>query len=1762
MNQIIMEEMSRYHSLAMLSVHVTTPPTVHLIITHKPNMNHSNGSTTETTSMTWMTSTMMMADVARLEGCMGLSVSDATMFPVQALQMHSELLEEALARAAGSEVTVEHVSVSIMPGETCATGPMSSTTWSGGRRLQRAEDDVKVEYVINFPAHAGADAAIQAAERSKRALEEISLNQMNQIVMEEMSRYHSLAMLSVHVTTPPTVHLIITHKPNMNHSNGSTTETTSMTWMSSTMMMADVARLEGCMGLSVSDARMFAGSSDAFRVLEEALARAAGSEVTVEHVSVSIMPGETCATGPMSSTTWSGGRRLQGAEEDVKVEYVINFPVHAGADAAIQAAERSKRALEEISLNQMNQIVMEEMSRYHSLAMLSVHVTTPPTVHLIITYGPNMNHSNGSTTETTSMTWMTSTMMMADVARLEGCMGLSVSDARMFAGSSDAFRVLEEALARAAGSEVTVEHVSVSIMPGETCASGPMSSTTWSGGRRLQGAEDDVKVEYVINFPVHAGADAAIQAAERSKRALEEISLNQMNQIVMEEMSRYHSLAMLSVHVTTPPTVHLIITYGPNMNHSNSSTTETTSMTWMTSTMMMADVARLEGCMGLSVSDARMFAGSSDAFRVLEEALARAAGSEVTVEHVSVSIMPGETCASGPMSSTTWSGGRRLQGAEEDVKVEYVINFPVHAGADAAIQAAERSKRALEEISLNEMNQIVMEEMSRYHSLAMLSVHVTTPPTVHLIITYGPNMNHSNGSTTETTSMTWMTSTMMMADVARLEGCMGLSVSDARMFAGSSDAFRVLEEALARAAGSEVTVEHVSVSIMPGETCATGPMSSTTWSGGRRLQGAEEDVKVEYVINFPAHAGADAAIQAAERSKRALEEISLNQMNQIVMEEMSRYHSLAQLSGHVTTPPTVHLIITYGPNMNHSNGSTTESTSMTWMTSTMMMADVARLEGCMGLSVSDARMFAGSSDAFRVLEEALARAAGGEVTGEHVSVTIMPGETCASGPMSSTTWSGGRRLQGAEEDVKVEYVINFPVHAGADAAIQAAERSKRALEEISLNQMNQIIMEEMSRYHSLAMLSVHVTTPPTVHLIITHKPNMNHSNGSTTETTSMTWMTSTMMMADVARLEGCMGLSVSDARMFAGSSDAFRVLEEALARAAGSEVTVEHVSVSIMPGETCATGPMSSTTWSGGRRLQGAEDDVKVEYVINFPVHAGADAAIQAAERSKRALEEISLNQMNQIVMEEMSRYHSLAMLSVHVTTPPTVHLIITHGPNMNHSNGSTTETTSMTWMTSTMMMADVARLEGCMGLSVSDARMFAGSSDAFRVLEEALARAANGEVTVEHVSVTIMPGETCATGPMSSTTWSGGRRLQGAGEDVKVEYVIHFPGHAGADAAIQAAERSKRALEEISLNEMNQIVMEEMSRYHSLAMLSVHVTTPPTVHLIITHGPTMNHSNGSTTETTSMMWMSSTMMMADVARLEGCMGLSVSDARMFAGSSDAFRVLEEALARAAGSEVTVEHVSVTIMPGETCASGPMSSTTWSGGRRLQGAEDDVKVEYVINFPVHAGADAAIQAAERSKRALEEISLNQMNEIVMEEMSRYHSLAMLSVHVTTPPTVHLIITYGPNMNHSNGSTTETTSMTWMTSTMMMADVARLEGCMGLSVSDARMFAGSSDAFRVLEEALARAAGSEVTVEHVSVSIMPGETCATGPMSSTTWSDGRRLQGAEDDVKVEYVINFPVHAGADAAIQAAERSKRALEEISLNQMKRDCHGGDV
>ena len=1228
------------------------------------------------------------------------------------------------------------------------------------------------------------------------------------------------------------------------------------------------------------------------------------------------------------------------------------------------------------------------------------HMTRMTTTDM---YKPDMNRSNGTTTETTS-----TTMMMTGVARLEGCMSLSVSDPLLFADSSDAVEALERALSRAAGGGMMLKDAFVwaSIVPGQTCDSGGMPSTTTSGYRRLQ---DSVKVDYVILFPGYGGTEAAIQAAEDSKKAIDDISLNQMNQLASEEISKFPSLAILSVYVTSTPTVQLIVMSRPGMNGSNfstttetshmtgmtttdmykpdmngsnfSTTTETSHMTGMTTTdmykpdmnrsngtttettsatMMMTGVARLEGCMSLSVSDSLLFAGSSDAVEALERALSRAAGGGMMLKDAFVwaSIVPGQTCDSGGMPSTTTSGYRRLQ---DSVKVDYVILFPGYGGTEAAIQAAEDSKKAIDDISLNQMNQLASEEISKFPSLAILSVYVTSTPTVQLVVMSRPDMNGSNVSTTtETSHMTRMTTTdMYKPDMNRSN------------------------------------------------------FSTTT--------------------------------------------------------------ETSHMTGMTTTDM-------YKPDMNRSNGTTTETTS-----TTMMMTGVARLEGCMSLSVSDPLLFAGSSDAVEALERALSRAAGGGMMLKDAFVwaSIVPGQTCDSGGMPSTTTSGYRRLQ---DSVKVDYVILFPGYGGTEAAIQAAEDSKKAIDDISLNQMNQLASEEISKFPSLAILSVYVTSTPTVQLIVMSRPDMNGSNVSTTtetshmtrmtttdmyepdmnrsnfstttETSHMTGMTTTdmykpdmnrsngtttettsttMMMTGVARLEGCMSLSVSDPLLFAGSSDAVEALERALSRAAGGGMMLKDAFVwaSIVPGQTCDSGGMPSTTTSGYRRLQ---DSVKVDYVILFPGYGGTEAAIQAAEDSKKAIDDISLNQMNQLASEEISKFPSLAILSVYVTSTPTVQLIVMSRPGMNGSNFSTTtETSHMTGMTTTdmykpdmngsnsstttetshmtrmtttdmykpdmnrsngtttettsttMMMTGVARLEGCMSLSVSDPLLFAGSSDAVEALERALSRAAGGGMMLKDAFVwaSTVPGQTCDSGGMPSTTTSGYRWLQ---DSVKVDYVILFPGYGGTEAAIQAAEDSKKAIDDISLNHMNQLASEEISKFPSLAILSVYVTSTPTVQLIVMSRPGMNGSNFSTTTETSHMTgmtttdmykpdmngsnfstttetshmtrmtttdmykpdmnmsngtttetTSTTMMMTGVARLEGCMSLSVSDPLLFAGSSDAVEALERALSRAAGGGMMLKDAFVwaSIVPGQTCDSGGMPSTTTSGYRRLQ---DSVKV--------------------------------------------------------------------------------------------------------------------------------------------------------------------------------------------------------------------------
>ena len=149
---------------------------------------------------------------------------------------------------------------------------------------------------------------------------------------------------------------------------------------------------------------------------------------------------------------------------------------------------------------------------------------------------PGMNGSNGSTTTETT----TTTMLVVPVARLEGCVGLSVSDPDLFSESADAVSVMKRVLARAAGG-VKVDYVHVSITAGSSCESGRRLS--W-GYRRLQ---DSVRVDYVIIFPASMGEGEALKQAENGKTALEQISLSEINALMSEEISMVPSLSGLSV---------------------------------------------------------------------------------------------------------------------------------------------------------------------------------------------------------------------------------------------------------------------------------------------------------------------------------------------------------------------------------------------------------------------------------------------------------------------------------------------------------------------------------------------------------------------------------------------------------------------------------------------------------------------------------------------------------------------------------------------------------------------------------------------------------------------------------------------------------------------------------------------------------------------------------------------------------------------------------------------------------------------------------------------------------------------------------------------------------------------------------------------------------------------------------------------------------------------------------------------------------------
>ena len=169
-------------------------------------------------------------------------------------------------------------------------------------------------------------------------------------------------------------------------------------------------------------------------------------------------------------------------------------------------------------------------------------------------------------------------------------------------------------------------------------------------------------------------------------------------------------------------------------------------------------------------------------------------------------------------------------------------------------------------------------------------------------------------------------------------------------------------------------------------------------------------------------------------------------------------------------------------------------------------------------------------------------------------------------------------------------------------------------------------------------------------------------------------------------------------------------------------------------------------------------------------------------------------------------------------------------------------------------------------------------------------------------------------------------------------------------------------------------------------------------------------------------------------ARLEGCLDLSVSDSSTFQDSSDAVQALRKVLAAAAGDQVSDSQVqTVTILAGASCGARRLQSAAGEKARRLQQA---VKVDFVILFLEAMGIEAAVQAAETSRVALEQISLQEVTNLLHTEMQNFLALASITVTLLNK-NVQLITTvdFGvPTTTLTTTSITETvvTSTTTMT----------------------------------------------------------------------------------------------------------------------------------
>eukprot|EP00913_Durusdinium_trenchii_P014021 g13166.t1 len=161
------------------------------------------------------------------------------------------------------------------------------------------------------------------------------------------------------------------------------------------------------------------------------------------------------------------------------------------------------------------------------------------------------------------------------------------------------------------------------------------------------------------------------------------------------------------------------------------------------------------------------------------------------------------------------------------------------------------------------------------------------------------------------------------------------------------------------------------------------------------------------------------------------------------------------------------------------------------------------------------------------------------------------------------------------------------------------------------------------------------------------------------------------------------------------------------------------------------------------------------------------------------------------------------------------------------------------------------------------------------------------------------------------------------------------------------------------------------------------------------------------------------------------------------------------------------------------------------------------------------------------------------------------SLTGTTATVTLTTVTATTVTATSTSTSSQTQTLSTTTRTTVTTTTVTATVeapAQLEGCIGLSVSDADLFAESSDAKEAFRKTLAQAAGDGVEPEYVQenprvqedLTVSVGQSCDArrlaqhGVLVFSSDTEGRRLQEA---VKVDYVIVFPAALGTEVAIQA-------------------------